>query len=180
MYQKLLLVTDMQILMIKFEACLKTEIDLVEDDFGLVLDEYISSFITDEIEPGIYTFNDLSQTVSRILQPEGYHCVTDIEFDDITMKTKLVIRLNDLAKRFDEKSFFNTFLGLTAGWDYEHCNVYISKNNTSLSSTKKIQLKCGVIDRSILDDSRQPILFSFVLDKPSGYKVFCEPETIHY
>ena len=27
---------------------------------------------------------------------------------------------------------------------------------------------------------RQPILSSFVLDKPSGYKVFCEPETIHY
>ena len=27
---------------------------------------------------------------------------------------------------------------------------------------------------------RQPILFSFVLDKPAGYKVFCEPETIHY
>ena len=27
---------------------------------------------------------------------------------------------------------------------------------------------------------RQPLLFSFVLDKPSGYIVFCEPETIHY
>ena len=27
---------------------------------------------------------------------------------------------------------------------------------------------------------RQPIKFSFVLDKPSVYKVVCEPETIHY
>ena len=36
------------------------------------------------------------------------------------------------------------------------------------------------IDGSIQDGVRQPILFSFVLDKPSGYKVFSEPETIHY
>ena len=27
---------------------------------------------------------------------------------------------------------------------------------------------------------RQPTLFSFILDKPSGYKLFFEPETIHY
>ena len=31
-----------------------------------------------------------------------------------------------------------------------------------------------------MDGVQRPLLFSFVLDKPSGYKVFCEPETIHY
>ena len=41
-------------------------------------------------------------------------------------------------------------------------------------------MKCGCIDGSIQDGVRQPILFSFVLDKPSGYKVFCESETIHH
>ena len=41
-------------------------------------------------------------------------------------------------------------------------------------------MKCDVIDGSVVDGVRQPILYSFVLDKPSGYKVFCEPETIHY
>ena len=41
-------------------------------------------------------------------------------------------------------------------------------------------MNCDVINGSILDGLRQPILFSFVLDKPSGYKVFCQPETIHY
>ena len=41
-------------------------------------------------------------------------------------------------------------------------------------------MKCDCIDGSIQDVVRQPILYSFVLDKPSGYKVFCEPETIHY
>ena len=41
-------------------------------------------------------------------------------------------------------------------------------------------MKCDCINGSIQDGIRQPILFSFVLDKPSGYKVFSEPETIHY
>ena len=41
-------------------------------------------------------------------------------------------------------------------------------------------MKCDVIDGSVVNGDRQPILYSFVLDKPSGYKVFCEPETIHY
>ena len=39
-----------------FEKFLRTQIDLVEDDIKMVLDEYNSSFITYELEPGIYTF----------------------------------------------------------------------------------------------------------------------------
>ena len=41
-------------------------------------------------------------------------------------------------------------------------------------------MKCDCIDGSVLNGVRQPILYSFVLDKLPGYKVFCEPETIHY
>ena len=41
-------------------------------------------------------------------------------------------------------------------------------------------MKCDIVDGSIQDGIRQPILFRFVLDKPNGYKVFCQPETIHY
>ena len=41
-------------------------------------------------------------------------------------------------------------------------------------------MKCDCIDGSIQDGVRQSILFSFVLDKPSGYKEFFEPETNHY
>ena len=54
------------------------------------------------------------------------------------------------------------------------------KKNVNLNSTNKIHLKCDCIYGSIQDGLRQPILYSFVLDKPSGYKVFCEPETVHY
>ena len=41
-------------------------------------------------------------------------------------------------------------------------------------------MKCDVIDGYVVNGLRQPILFSFVLDEPSGYKIFCEPETIQY
>ena len=34
--------------------------------------------------------------------------------------------------------------------------------------------------RFLVCGERLPILFGFVLDKPSGYEKFCEPETIHY
>ena len=107
-----------------FESYLRTEVDLVEDDIKLVLDEYNSSFITYKLEPGIYTFKDISEALLKILQPEyeGYHNAIEIEFDDITMKTKLVVRVGIIAIRFDEKSFFSTILGFTSGWDYKHYN----------------------------------------------------------
>ena len=41
-------------------------------------------------------------------------------------------------------------------------------------------MKCDIIDGSVLNGVRQTILYSFVLDKLPGYKVFCEPGTIHY
>ena len=53
-----------------FESFLRTAVDLVEDDIRLVLDEYNSSFITYELEPGIYTFKDLFGALLRLLQPE--------------------------------------------------------------------------------------------------------------
>ena len=165
-----------------FESYLRTEIDLVQDDVKLGLDEYNSSFITYELDPGIYTFKDLSEALFNILQSEytGYNNVIDIEFDDITRKTKLVLRHGIVAIRFDEKSFFSTILGFTPGWDYKHYNKYTSQKVVNLGSTNKIHLKCDCIDGSVVNGLRQPILYSFVLDKLPGYKVFSEPETIHY
>ena len=53
-----------------FESYLRTEVDLVQDDIQLVLDEYNSSFITYELDPGIYTFKDISEALFNILQSE--------------------------------------------------------------------------------------------------------------
>ena len=91
--------------------------------------------------------------------------------------------------RFDKQSFFHTLLGFSPYWDYKPNNsnhvltpgVYPSdKIILNLNTKDQIHLKCDAIDGSVVNGFRQPILFSFVLDKPSGYKVFCEPETIHY
>ena len=41
-------------------------------------------------------------------------------------------------------------------------------------------MKCDVFDGSVVNGFRQPILFSFLLDKPAGYKVCCQPENCHY
>ena len=155
---------------------------MVEDDIKLVVDEYNSSFITYELEPGIYTFKDISEALFNILQSDcpGDCNVIVIEYDDITMKTKLVVQSGIIAIRFDEKSFFSSILGFTAGWDYKHYNKYVSQKVVKLDNTNKIHLKCDCIDGSVLNGIRQPILLSFVLDKLPGYKVFCEPETIHY
>ena len=165
-----------------FESFLRTEVDLVQDDIKLVLDEYNSSFITYELDPGIYTFKDISEALFNILQSEysGPSNVIDIEFDDIIGKTKLDVRSGIIAIRFDEKSFFSTILGFTPGWDYKHYNKYTSQKLVNLGSTNKVHLKCDCIDGSVLNGLRQPILYSFVLDKLPGYKVFSEPETIHY
>ena len=101
-----------------FECFRRTEVDLVVDDFILVLDEYNSSFITYELQSGIYTFEDLSEAVFSILQPEYeiFNNSIDIEFDDIIMKTKLVVRTGVVAIRFDGKSFLPlSYVLLTLG-----------------------------------------------------------------
>ena len=165
-----------------FESFLRTQIDLIEDDIKLVLDKYNSSFITYETSPGIYTFKDISEALFNILQIEypGPSNVIDIEYDNITMKTKLVVRYGIIARRLDEKSFFNTVLGFTPGWDYKQYNKYASQKMLNLGSTNKIHLKCDCIDGSVVDGVRQSLLYRFVLDKKPGYRVFSEPETIHY
>ena len=49
-----------------------------------------------------------------------------------------------------------------------------------MSVINKVLLKCDCIVGSVLNGIKQPILYSFVLDKPSGYEVFSQPETVHY
>ena len=47
-------------------------------------------------------------------------------------------------------------------------------------SINKIHLKCDVINVSIVKGLGQPMLFSFILNKLGGYKVFCDPERKNY
>ena len=100
-----------------FESFLRTQIDLVEGDIKLVLDEYNSNFVTYELAPAIYSYRDIAEALYYILHSEYPSSGSEIliRLDDITRKTKLVVRSGIIAIRFDEKSFFSTILGFTSG-----------------------------------------------------------------
>ena len=72
-----------------FESFLRTQIDLIEDDFKLVLDEYNSSFNTYELEPFIYSYREISEVLFNILQLEYPSSDSKIliRLDDVTRKT---------------------------------------------------------------------------------------------
>ena len=162
-----------------FESYLRIVIGLDEKDIQLILKEYNSHFITYEKPPGIYSIQDISDTI--------YNESIQVEYDDISMKTKFILKYIGNRKkfvlgtlRFDQTSFFHTLLGFTPYWDYKPSNVYTSNKILNLNSVNKIHLKCDIVDGSLINGVREPILYSFVLDKKPGYKIFSEPETIRY
>ena len=172
-----------------FESYLRIFVGLEEVNIQLILKQYNEKFVSYELDPGNYTIEDIQKAVYPLGDHEG---TLQIEYDDLNKKVKLILtRFGEAfgTLRFDKKSFFHTIFGFAPYWDYKPTNaihadapgVYSSdKVILNLNTINKIHLKCDCIDGSIQDGVRQPILFSFVLAKPSGYKLFCEPETIHF
>ena len=155
----------------------------------MIFKQYNEKFFTYELNPGNYTIEDLQEVV----YPLGDHENTlQIKYVETNKKVKLSLtRFGSTfgTFRFDKKSFFHTLLCFTPYWDYKPTNaihadspgVYTSDKITlNLNTIDKVHLKCDCIDGIFQNGVKQPILFSFVLNKPVGYKVFCEPETIHY
>ena len=58
--------------------------------------------------------------------------------------------------------------------------MHISDKILNLKTIFKIHIKCDVIASSIVDGLREPMLFSFLLERPSGYKLLGELETLRY
>ena len=62
-----------------FESSLRVEVHLLEDNIRLDIDKYNSSYITDELPPGINTFKDFSEYLSiqfskrKWSQPRDWH-----------------------------------------------------------------------------------------------------------
>ena len=104
-----------------FESYLRILVDLPEEDIQLILKEYKSHFITYELTPAIYTIQDISDAIQTF---SGHMEIIQIEYDDISMKTKIILKYIGGQKmfvlgtlRFDERSFsdfirFYTVLGL--------------------------------------------------------------------
>ena len=167
-----------------FESYLRIVVGLDEEDIQLILKQYNSHFITYELTRGIYTIQDISDTIHTF---SGHSEIIEIEYDDICMKTKFILKYIGGQKkfglgklRFDERSFFHTLLGFEPYWDYKPTNsnhvaipgVYTSDKILNLSTTNKIHSKCDIIDCSVVNGLRQPILYSFVLDKLPDTKSF--------
>ena len=65
-------------------------VGLDDYDIQLILSQNNSNFITYEITPVIYTIKDTSEAVYTIGDHEG---TLQIEYDDISMKTKIFFKL---------------------------------------------------------------------------------------
>ena len=74
------------------------------------------------------------------------------------------------------KNLSLTLVGFTPYWDYKPTNAfhadgpgsYTMEKDLNLGTVGKIRLKCDGIWGSIVAGSREPILFSFVLDETPG------------
>ena len=72
-----------------FERCLRIVVGLDEEDIQLILKQFISHFVTYELTPGIYTIQDISDTIHTF---SGHSEIIETEYDVITMKTKIILK----------------------------------------------------------------------------------------
>ena len=72
-----------------FGSYLRTVVGLDEEDIQLSLKQYNSHFITYELLPGIYKIQDVSDAIHTF---SGHSEIIQVEYDDITMKTKIILK----------------------------------------------------------------------------------------
>ena len=141
-----------------------------KENFQVISKLYFSNFITYEIPPGTYSIKDFSEVVYTMGDHDG---TLQIEYDDISMKTKPILKRfggSFGTLRFDEKSFFQTLSNYPPPpqWNNKPTNeihadfldVFTSEIVMKLSTKDKIHLKCDVIDGSVLNGSRLPVLYT--------------------
>ena len=132
------------------------------------------------IEPNIYNVVDLNKTLKNIL-PNNVKI--DITIDERKYKTNLKINQTLI---FTKKSFFYTILGFTQSHSYPLediegfyqliAGLYKSERPINITGIDKVHLKCDCVDGSIVNGTREPILYSFALDQPPGHKIYKEPK----
>ena len=75
-------------------------------------------------------------------------------------------------------SELNNLLGFTKTRYPE--GTHTSEKPVMITTTDKVHLKCDCVDGSIVNGTREQILFSFNLSAPPGYKIIKEPNIILY
>ena len=132
------------------------------------------------IEPNIYNVVDLNKTLKNIL-PNNIKI--NVSTDERKYKTDLKINQTSI---FTNKSFFYTILGFTDSHSYPLDDIdgfyqliagsYKSDKPINITGIDKVHLKCDCIDGSIMNGTREPILYSFALDQPPNHKIYREPK----
>ena len=132
------------------------------------------------IEPNIYNVVDLNKTLKNIL-PNNIKI--NVSIDERKYKTDLKINQTLI---FTNKCFFYTLLGFTQSHSYPSDDIdgfyqliagsYKSDKPINITGIDKVHLKCNCIDGSIMNGTREPILYSFALDQPPGHKIYKEPK----
>ena len=54
--------------------------------------------------------------------------------------------------------------------------LYKSERPINITGIDKVHLKCDCVGGSIVNGTREPILYSFALDQPPGHKIYKEPK----
>ena len=132
------------------------------------------------IEPNIYDVDDLNKTLKNILP---FNIYINITIDERKYETDLKINQTLI---FTNKNFFYTVLGFTQshqgplndieGFYQILPGLYKSDKPINITGIDKVHLKCNVVDGSIVNGVREPILYSFALDQPPGHKIYKEPK----
>ena len=137
----------------------------------MILKRYESKFLTYKISRGVYTFEDLSEVLSRgfkkefefigRIRPNHKYDRSDsivIESDNVTLINKLNVNPQIHALRFDKKPFFDTDLGFSPYWEYKsYHSEYYKEKKSNLSTIDKHHIKDDGIDSSVLNGVKQPI-----------------------
>ena len=143
--------------------------------------EYVPTKRMDySIEPNIYNVVDLNKTLKNIL-PNNVKI--DITIDERKYKADLKINQTLI---FTNKSFSYTILGFPQSHQGPLNDIegfyqilpgsYKSDKSINITGVDKVHLKCNVVDGSIVNGIREPILYSFALDQPPGHKIYKEPK----
>ena len=132
------------------------------------------------LKPGIYEITDINTTLKHILPDNVKVNITIVVF---RMKSNLKVNQTLI---FTEKSFLYTILGFTRSRSYLLDDIhgfyqliagsYKSDKPINITGIDKVQFKCDCIQGSIVNDTREPILYSFSLSSPPGHNIHKEPK----
>ena len=132
------------------------------------------------LPPGVYEISDLNLILKSLLLDEVR---VNITIDDIRLRS-------NLTTAETKKSFFHTILGFTQshsgplgkieGFNQKIPGTYKSEKPINITGIDNVHLNCNCVYGSIVNGIREPILYSFALDKPPGHKIFKEPRLIFF